>query len=99
MIYRLLNPLSFEVIMFLYIYDRDKKVRANIEYFMLNLVNVKSKIGGNDLKAAGIKPELLYGQIMDKVLDLKLDLGLATKQEEIDHAKKIFLKLKGTKKD
>jgi len=94
-IYRELNPLSFETIMYFYAYFyEDKLLVKNIEYFMTHLVNTRLKISGDDLKSAGIKPELIYGKILDKVLDIKISDGLATRQDELQAALGVYKKMK-----
>jgi tRNA nucleotidyltransferase (CCA-adding enzyme) len=94
-VYSLLNPLSFETILFFYGYYRqDKGVCYNMEYFMTHLVNTKLKITGDDLKAKGIKPELLYTRVMEGVLYAKLDRGFSTKIDELNEAVKIYEKIK-----
>jgi len=92
-IYRTLNPLSFETILFLYIYTRDESTRKNIENFMGTMVNVKLKVSGTDLKAMKVKPDALFSKILDRVLDAKLDKGLPTRQEELLEAEKIYVKI------
>jgi len=92
-IYRILNPLSFETILFLYIYTGDGTVRKNIENFMTTMVNAKLKVGGADLKAIHVKPEALFGKILDNLLDAKLDKGFSTRQEEMVEAGRIYAKM------
>ena len=92
-IYRTLNPLSFETILFLYIYASDKMIHKNIESFMTAMVNVKLKIGGADLKAIHVKPDTLFSKILDHVLDAKLDKGFSTRQEELLEAEKSYVKI------
>ncbi|MFH1875581.1 MAG: hypothetical protein ABH865_01655 [Candidatus Omnitrophota bacterium] len=82
-IYRLLNPLSFEAIVFLYSFHTNARLRANIRYFLNSLAHVRLKVRGEDLKRIGIKPHTAYGGLLEKLLDVVLDQGLATKEEEI----------------
>lgn len=92
-IYRLLNSLSFESIIFFYAYYRQQRLRNNIELFLSVLVNTRLEVRGQDLKNLGCKPHSLYGKILQKLLYAKIDKGLRTKNEEIREAKLIFEKL------
>jgi tRNA nucleotidyltransferase (CCA-adding enzyme) len=93
-IYRLLNPLSFESIVFFYAYYyTEKRLRKNIELFLDILVDARTKLRGQDLKALGYKPHSLYGKVLEKLLYAKIDKGLIAKQDEIKEASLIFRKL------
>jgi len=48
------------------------------------------KIKGRDLKAMNLKPETLFGKVLEKTFCFKLDKGLVTKGQEIEQAKSIF---------
>ncbi|MBU2504157.1 MAG: hypothetical protein KKB89_00005, partial [Candidatus Omnitrophica bacterium] len=93
-IYHFFQLLSFEAIVFFYAYYPEKKIRENIEYFLDKLVNVTLFVKGEDLKKLGMKPVNLYSKLLRRLLYVKLDDKLKTKQEEIRQAKVIFRKLK-----
>ncbi|MDD5194361.1 MAG: hypothetical protein PHQ96_01635 [Candidatus Omnitrophica bacterium] len=85
-IYRALNDLSFESIMFFYAFFRNKQIRSSINIFLKTLAHLRLKVKGDDLKGLGIKPHTIYGKILEKLLDDKLDMSLATKDEEMRRA-------------
>ncbi|MDP8289735.1 MAG: CCA tRNA nucleotidyltransferase [Candidatus Susulua stagnicola] len=89
-IYKMLEPYSFEAIIFFYAYYQNKLLRKNIEYFLDKLVDIELKIKGRDLKAMNLKPETLFGKVLEKTFCFKLDKGLVTKGQEIEQAKSIF---------
>jgi tRNA nucleotidyltransferase (CCA-adding enzyme) len=90
-IYRIVDHLSFESILFFYAYySKNKIIKNNIEYFLDKLVHTRLKVKGEDLKSLGIKPLSLYGKILNKLLDSKMDNCLKNKQEEIKEAISIF---------
>jgi len=92
-IYPLLNSLSFETIIFIYAYYKEKILRKNIKFFLRKLTKIRLKIKGGDLKRLGITPSVLYSKILKKVLYAKIDRNFRTKKEELEEAKKIFKKL------
>jgi tRNA nucleotidyltransferase (CCA-adding enzyme) len=96
-IYRTLNPYSFESVLFFYAYHNKNKLRKNIEYFLDELVNIRLKTKGRDLQKLKLQPQTLYNKILQRLLYVKIDKGLKTKKEELDEAKRIFEKLCKTK--
>lgn len=92
-VYRLLNHLSFESIIFFYAYHPERNLRRNIELFLDTLVHVRLQVKGEDLKNLGYKPYSLYGEILEKLLYAKLDKGFTAKKEEIEQVKLIYEKL------
>jgi tRNA nucleotidyltransferase (CCA-adding enzyme) len=89
-IYRLLQPYSFESILFFYAYYRRRNLRKNIEYFLGELSGIRLKISGRDLKKEGLKTETLYGRVLAKTLYSRMDKGLTGKREQLAEAKRIF---------
>ncbi|MFA5008737.1 MAG: hypothetical protein WC546_05905 [Candidatus Omnitrophota bacterium] len=89
-IYKTLNPLSFESIVFFYAYYRNRMIRKHIKIFLDKLSGVHLKLKGEDLKRLGFKPATLYGKIFEKLLYAKIDKGLKTVDEETAEAHIIF---------
>lgn len=89
-IYKTLNALSFETILFFYAYYREKTIRESIENFLDKLINIRLKLKGEDLRKLGFKPLTLYGKIFEKLLYAKIDKGFKTLEEEIAEARLIF---------
>lgn len=87
-IYRLLNPLSFETILFFYALSINGFTRRNIRKFLKEYSKKKLLIRGKDLQERGIKPENRYGSIMKKVFFKKLDGKISTKEGEIKELEK-----------
>ncbi|MDD5583527.1 MAG: hypothetical protein PHV55_00525 [Candidatus Omnitrophica bacterium] len=92
-VYRILNELSFETILFLYAYHTDARIRASIEYFFNTLAHVRLKVKGDDLQRLGVKPQTLYGTILKKLFDTTLDMHLSTKEEEMRRVRLIAKKI------
>ncbi len=89
-IYRILEPYSFESILFFYAYYRKKDLRKNIEHFLDKLVDIRLKIRGRDLKKMDLKPHVLYNKILKKALYSKIDKGLKGKRQEAEEVRRIF---------
>ena len=93
LIFRGMREFSMESLVFFYAYYTDKRLRRNIRRFMGGLKGAKLSVQGRDLKKIGIRPDKIYGKILSRLLDVKIDRGLETKRDEIAEAKKIFARL------
>jgi tRNA nucleotidyltransferase (CCA-adding enzyme) len=89
-IYKTLNPLSFESIIFFYAYCKKTRIRKNIEIFLDKLIGIRLRLKGEDLRRLGFKPPTLYGKLFEKLLYAKIDKGFKTLEEEINEAHIIF---------
>ncbi|MBI4651083.1 CCA tRNA nucleotidyltransferase [Candidatus Desantisbacteria bacterium] len=88
-IYKLLNPLPPEVILFIMANTRNNFVRKKISLFLTHYKEQKPFISGNDLIALGIKPSKKFKNIMEEILYLKLDGKIKTKEDEIEFVKNL----------
>lgn len=88
-IYRLLSPLSNE-----YIFSVGALLSQKDDYlikdYLTKYKNITLTIDGNDLKRLGYKPSKFFGEVLEKLLDLKLDGYINTKEDEINWSKKLF---------
>ncbi|MCM8792079.1 MAG: hypothetical protein NC826_02885 [Candidatus Omnitrophica bacterium] len=89
-IYRYLEPLSYEVILLLKAKSKEKNLNKNIDKFFKVYNNVRLNISGRDLKKLGITEGPCYQVILNKLLYAKLDRGLNTKEEEMRFIKNII---------
>ena len=85
----ILEPLSFEEILFVRAKTKNKLVLSRISDFFAEHNRVRIKIGGDDLKKLGIKPGPLYTKFLKRVLHKKIDGELKTKRDELDFVKKL----------
>ncbi|MBN3039993.1 MAG: CCA tRNA nucleotidyltransferase [Candidatus Omnitrophica bacterium] len=99
LIYRFLNPLSFEAILFFYVYYPDKIARENIDCFLKELVKTNLRIRGRDLTRLGLVPNILFGKVFEKLMHVKIDKGISTKKGEMIEALEIFRSLSRPKPD
>ena len=101
-IYRLLEPLSLEVVLFImskaYVLNsgvRASIVTSRIKAFLARYNGMRTAIRGDDLKAMGLKSGPVFKKILDKVLYGKIDGKLKNKDSELEYAHQltgIFLK-------
>ena len=66
---------------------RLKAVKKSISHFFTELRRTKISLKGRDLKKMKLKPGPIYRQVLEAVLDAKLDGKLKTRKDEIDFAR------------
>jgi tRNA nucleotidyltransferase (CCA-adding enzyme) len=93
-IYKILEPLSFEAIIFFYALTPDRSVRARLTHFLDKLNDIRLAIGGRDLQESGIEPRVLYNAILERTLHQKLDGKVVTREQELAKARQISHGLK-----
>lgn len=89
-IFRLLEPLSYEVILTIKAKSRNHNVRRHIEDFFEIYNGMRICISGDDLHSLGIAPGPAYQRIFSKVLTAKLEGLVRTKEEELALIKKLI---------
>lgn len=91
-VYKLLDPLSYEVILLIKAKYKNKYLQRNIEDFLRVYNLVRLHINGHDLRKVGLKPGPHYQKILAKVFAAKLDSEVATKEEELALMQKLSSK-------
>jgi tRNA nucleotidyltransferase (CCA-adding enzyme) len=81
--YKLLSPLSPEILLCSMAKARDEKVRKWISTFFTKLRGTEIHLKGRDLLAMGFKPGPFYREILDKVLAAKVQGEVLTREDEI----------------
>jgi tRNA nucleotidyltransferase (CCA-adding enzyme) len=94
-IFRLLEPLSYEVIILIRAKFKSAKIRKHTEDFFGVYNGTRIHVSGEDLRGNGLEPGPFYQKIFHKVLDAKLDGVVKTKAEELELVKRITRKIKG----
>jgi tRNA nucleotidyltransferase (CCA-adding enzyme) len=67
---------------------RNRAVKKSISRYYNQLKDIQPSIGGQDLLAIGLKPGPIFRQILEAVLDAKLNGKVETHQQEIDFAQR-----------
>ncbi len=89
-IFRLLEPLSHEVTLFLMAKTASRSARGRIRRFFTRYNGTQLKIKGHDIQKEGVPPGPRYKEILKQVLYQKLDGKLPTKKAEIKYMKKVI---------
>lgn len=92
--YKLLKPLSCELVFFIMALTKTKSAKKRISSFLKRDKNIKLKITGTDLKKLGLAPGPEYKKILDKLLYAKIDGEIKTKKAELVLAKRYTLSAK-----
>jgi tRNA nucleotidyltransferase (CCA-adding enzyme) len=88
-VYKYLEPLSYETILFIMAKTRTKEAKKRISMFFTKYNNTRLAIAGSDLKRTGLTPGPKYKMILDKVLCAKLDGKVKNKKDELGLAQRL----------
>ncbi|OGW53712.1 MAG: hypothetical protein A2Y81_08735 [Nitrospirae bacterium RBG_13_43_8] len=91
-VYSILEPLSFEEILFISAKAKSKLANSRIADFFAKYNMIKTAIGGEDLKRLGVKPGPLYTKFLRNVLHKKVDGEIKTKKDELEFVKRQIAK-------
>jgi tRNA nucleotidyltransferase (CCA-adding enzyme) len=89
-VYRLLEPLRYEVILCAMVLSGNKRVGGRIEDFFLKYNGQRLGVKGEDLVRLGVKPGPQFKKILGDLLDAKIDGKARDKSEEGVLAQKII---------
>ena len=88
-IYKMLEPLSFEVILLIMARARKRLVKTRISDFLRKYNGMRSGVKGEDLKAMGARPSPQFKTILKKALYAKIDGKVRTRAEELSYARRL----------
>lgn len=86
-LYKRLIGFKTELILYMMADTRQETVKRAISNFFTRLRNVSPVIGGKDLKKIGFSPGPIYREVLQAVLEAKLDGRLKTRKDELDFAR------------
>ncbi|MEJ2097549.1 MAG: CBS domain-containing protein, partial [Deltaproteobacteria bacterium] len=86
-LYDLLSGLKIEMVLYLMACTKSRKIKRAISHFVTKLRHEEIALTGADLKRFGLKPGPIYREIMQAVLDAKLNGSVETRKEELQFAK------------
>jgi tRNA nucleotidyltransferase (CCA-adding enzyme) len=89
-LYRKLAGFKTELILFMMAVTKKQAVKKSISHYFTNLRRTKLSLKGRDLKKMGLKPGPVYRQVLEAVLDARLDGTLKSKKDEIEFARQII---------
>jgi tRNA nucleotidyltransferase (CCA-adding enzyme) len=89
-VYKLLNNLKLETVLFVMAFSKDRKKQKVISLYLTELRNVKTILKGEDLKRMGINPGPVYSKILKKLLEEKLRGRLKSRGDERKFVKSLI---------
>lgn len=89
MVFRLLEPLSYEVIVLILVFCRHSRAQKRIEDFLFIYNSQRLHIRGEDLATIGLKPGPHYKKILEELLYAKIDGKIRDKEEELMMAERL----------
>jgi len=92
-LYRKLTGFKTELMLYMMAAAKQQKVKKAISHFFTKLRRVEIALKGRDLKKMNLKPGPIYREVLQAVLDARLDGKLKTKKDEIDFARRYIAKL------
>lgn len=95
-VYRLLSGLSDETLLILMAKSKGETVKRQVSTFLTTYQHVKPILTGTDLKAMGLKPGPRFKEILDRLLDARLNEEVKTEAEEQQLVQEIIRNLRRT---
>ena len=89
--YRLLQPLAIEMVLFLLAATTREEVRRLLSQYVTHQRGQRPELSGKDLAALGLPPGPAYREIFDCLLAARLDGQIASREEELDLVRRRFL--------
>lgn len=92
-IYKLLEPLSYEVILLILIETKDYLVVERIKDFFIIYNGMRLSVGGQHLRDLGAVPGPHFKKILNKALYAKINGKFSSKKDELDFLKKELIRI------
>lgn len=89
-VFRILHPVSYEVIVFMKSKSSSEIVKKRIDDFLVKYDSVKLHINGEDLRSLGVSNGQKIRNILTILLYRKINGGLQSRQQEVQYAKKLI---------
>ncbi|MFC1828789.1 CBS domain-containing protein [Thermodesulfobacteriota bacterium] len=82
-LYNQLSHFNTELILYMMAATKQERVKRSISQYFTQLRHVKTSIGGKDLLKIGIEPGPIYREILQAVLDAKLNGQVKSRNDEL----------------
>jgi tRNA nucleotidyltransferase (CCA-adding enzyme) len=86
-IFKHLAVFRIELILYMMAATKHETVKRSISNYVTRLRYIDTSVTGKDLKKMGLEPGPIYREILQAVLDAKLDGQLKTRNDELDFVK------------
>jgi tRNA nucleotidyltransferase (CCA-adding enzyme) len=83
-IYRALLPFRPEELLFLMGKAEDESSRRAVSHYFHRYRNVKTELKGKDLKAMGFSPGPIYKEMLEELLDARIDREVENRSDEFN---------------
>lgn len=92
-IYRALQPFRPEELLFMMAKTQREEVRRAISHYFHRYRHIRTELRGQDLKEMGIPPGSIYREILDDLLDARLNGEVRSRHEEIERVRMLHPEL------
>ena len=82
-VYTLLSSYDTEVILYMMAAANSREIKRQISSFVTKLRAVETHLKGRDLKALGIPPGPVYREILERLLEARMNRDIQTREQEI----------------
>ncbi len=89
-IYHLLDPLDTEYLLYMMAKSRQEASRRAISLYFTHLKRLKPETKGRDLVALGYKPGPLIKEMLERLLEARLDEEVRSRKEEKEFIRQLF---------
>jgi tRNA nucleotidyltransferase (CCA-adding enzyme) len=86
-LYQRLTGFKPELILYMMVITNNEETRKAISHYYTRLRNIRISLKGADLKVMGVPPGPVYREILQSVLDRKLNGLLKTREDELAYVK------------
>ncbi|OQX18092.1 MAG: polya polymerase [Desulfobacteraceae bacterium IS3] len=83
-LYKDLSVFKTELLLYMMAVSGHEKVKKSISHYFTHLRDTETSVTGKDLKKMGLEPGPVYREILDAVLDAKLNGLLKTRNDELN---------------
>jgi len=89
-LYTLLSQYDTEILLYMMAKANNEKIRRLISNYFTKLKGTKIGLKGRDLKKMGFPPGPLYREILDRIMEARLNNLINTKDDEVRFVKETF---------
>lgn len=89
-LYTLLSQYDTEILLYMMAKAHNEKIRRLISNYFTKLKGTKICLKGGDLKEMGFPPGPLYREILDRIMEARLNNLINTKEDEVRFVKETF---------
>nr|MCU0563177.1 CBS domain-containing protein [Desulfobacterales bacterium] len=89
-LYRQLDGFRTELVLFMMAAAEQEKVKRAVSHYVTALRRTTTSLKGRDLKALGVPPGPIYREVLQALLDARLNERVRTREEELDLARELI---------